>query len=195
MTVPRTIGIAGGTCAGKTRLAQALVVHYGDAALLAMDSFYRQQPRARIAAGDADFDTPDALDLAAMAAALETLRSGQPCEIPLYDRATSSVTGRQTVTPAAVLVVEGLYVLDFAAIREQLDLAVFIELDADTQQSRRRVRDRLEYGRSEERLTHDMARAQADAARHVTPSRAFAALVLSGTARLEDQIAACLAAV
>ena len=190
--VPLTIGIAGGTCAGKSRLAGALCAHYGDALLLAMDSFYREQPRALIAAGQADFDTPDALDLAAMADALAMLRAGLPAEIPLYDRAGSSVMGRQTVSPRGVLVVEGLYVLDFPPIREQLDLAVFIAVEPDVQRTRRQVRDTIEYGRPEERLLHDLARAHADQARHVAPSRAFAQLVLSGTAGLEEQMAACL---
>ena len=52
--MPLVIGIAGGTCAGKSRLAEGLAAHFANAALLAMDSFYRPQPPEAIAAGMLD---------------------------------------------------------------------------------------------------------------------------------------------
>lgn len=192
--MPLTIGIAGGTCAGKTRLAEALAAHFGDALVLAMDSFYRQQPAAAIADGSADFDSPDAIDIDAMAAALAALRAGQQAGIPVYHRATSTVTGRQTATPHAVLLVEGLYVLAAPAIRSQLDLKIYIDIPQSDQTARRTLRDRDGYRRSEQRLRHDLARVAAAEVRHVLPSRAFADVILPGDGRLDDQLAACLAA-
>ena len=109
--MPLVIGIAGGTCAGKSRLAEGLAAHYANAALLAMDSFYRQQPPEAIAAGIVDFDSPEALDLDAMAAALKSLRAGRAVEIPVYDRAASRAAGLRTVSPHAVLLVEGLFAM------------------------------------------------------------------------------------
>jgi uridine kinase len=193
--VPLVIGIAGGTCAGKTRLAEGLMAEMaagaGSAALLAMDSFYRQQPPDAIADGSADFDDPAALDLDAMAAALAALRAGQVAEIPVYDRAASRVAGSRTVSPHAVLLVEGLFVLEWPAIRGQCDLKVFITVEAPVQHQRRRARDLDGYHRSQARLARDLARAVEAEARHVRPSRDHADLVLSGTALLSDQIAAC----
>ena len=193
-SVPLVIGIAGGTCAGKSRLAEGLAAHFANAALLAMDSFYRPQPPEAIAAGIADFDSPEALDLDAMAAALRSLRAGRAVEIPVYDRAASRAAGRRTVSPHPVLLVEGLFVLAWPAIREQLDLKVFITVDGPVQRARRQARDLELYHRSQARLRDDLARAAAAQERDVLPSRAFADLMLSGTDPLDQQVAACLKA-
>jgi uridine kinase len=92
------------------------------------------------------------------------------------------------------LLVEGRCVLEWPAIRDQCDLRIFITVDAPVQHQRRRARDLDGYHRSEARLNSDLARAAAAEARHVRPSCGHADLVLSGTALLSDQVAACLEA-
>ena len=115
-------------------------------------------------------------------------------EIPVYDRAASRAAGRRTVSPHPVLLVEGLFVLAWPAIREQLDLKVFITVDGPVQRARRQARDLELYHRSQARLRDDLARAAAAQERDVLPSRAFADLMLSGTDPLDQQVAACLKA-
>ncbi len=190
-----TIGIAGGTCAGKSALAYALAAHFGDGLVLVMDDFYRQQPAAAIAAGTADFDRPEAIDFEALVAAMDQLGRGRPAEIPVYHRPTSTVTGSRLVAPAPVLIVEGLYVLNDERIRNLLALSVFIEIDAERQLSRRLERDVAGYGRDEDRVRRNHAiRIVPSEARYLAPARVFADVILPPSQSVQARLDICLAA-
>jgi uridine kinase len=72
------IGIAGGTCSGKTTLATALCARLGSetSVVLSMDHFYREQSEKVLASGIVNFEHPGALDLESLVAAFESLCSG-----------------------------------------------------------------------------------------------------------------------
>lgn len=181
------VGIAGGTRAGKSRLAEALVraLHPLDVALLRQDDYLLTLPEAvRHDPLRHNFDHPDAFDCDVLAAHLASLRAGRPVAAPVFDGRSHSRTGvTRAVAPAPVVVVEGLHVLAVAAIRERLDLKVFVDTPADLRLARRLEKDCTTRGRSWSQVTAqylDQVRPMHE--QHVEPSREWADVVISGAA-------------
>ena len=80
---------------------------------------------------------------------LDALRAGQAIECPTYDytvhnRAAETIT----VTPAKVIVVEGILIFAEPELRERLDIKLFVDTDADVRILRRALRDVEERGRT-----------------------------------------------
>jgi uridine kinase len=146
------IGIAGGTGSGKTTVANQIsgrlegqsVVH------VSQDSYYHDrshlppEERARV-----NYDHPDAFDNRLLIDHLERLRGGTPIETPIYNFVTHS-RGQETqrIEPAKVIIVEGIMVLVDAALREHLDIKIFVDTADDVRFIRRLSRDVKERGRS-----------------------------------------------
>ena len=152
-----TIGIVGGSGSGKTSVAQELVRRIGSdsggALLLDMDAYYAplEVVRARFAGRPINWDHPHAFDLELMASHLAALRRQEPIRKPVYDFALSDRVGWEEPRPAAaVVVMEGLLLFALPELREQLDLKIFIDTDADIRILRRIQRDTQERGRSVE---------------------------------------------
>lgn len=62
------------------------------------DSFYKSLSPAEIkeaAAGNYNFDHPDAIDVAEFMKVLETLKEGRSVDVPIYDFATHSRTAER----------------------------------------------------------------------------------------------------
>jgi uridine kinase len=180
-----TIGIAGGTGAGKTTLANTLLESFGDrAVLLAHDAYYRDLSSLTEAERAAtNFDAPESLETELLAQHLDTLSSGDAVSMPVYDFATHSrlLDSHREVHPAPITIVEGILLFSDDTLDDRLNLKVFVEADADERILRRIRRDVEERGRSvssvmEQYLTtvkpmHD---------RYVEPSRSKADLVVNG---------------
>jgi uridine kinase len=150
--MPFIIGIAGGTGAGKTTIARALAhaLPAEHVASIEHDHYYRDLRHLGAEARDrVNFDHPDALESELLVAHLERLRRGEPIEVPIYDFTTHTrrVETRE-VAPAPVIVVEGILVLADARLRQQLDLKVYVDTDADIRVLRRLERDLHERARS-----------------------------------------------
>jgi uridine kinase len=70
-------------------------------------------------------------------------------DVPIYDYATHSRTGRtEHVEPADIVFVEGILVLESAELRRQMDIRIYVDVDADERLIRRLTRDIAERGRS-----------------------------------------------
>ena len=144
------VGICGGSGAGKTTLVNELVRCCGQDRLssVAFDSYYRDlshismQERMQV-----NYDHPDSLDHELFIEHLQDLRSGRVVEIPKYDFASHIRTGQVTVTPKAVVILDGILLLNFKAMRALIDLAVFIDIPEAVRLDRRAQRDVRERGR------------------------------------------------
>jgi uridine kinase len=190
-----TIGIAGGTCSGKSTLAERFVAHVGadDCVCVGLDEFYRQQSDEALADGSANFDVPEAFDFEEFVTAIDGLRQGRDVVIPKYDRSISRIAGVTTIEARPVLIVEGLFVLRDPRVLEMIDLGVFIEVDPKVQRERRMARDIGLYGRSVE-ISHHRYEHHVNPAfvQFVAPTKANAHLVLSGTEAIEASLERCL---
>ena len=151
---PLVVGIAGGSGSGKTTVARKLAAGLGPerVALVEQDAYYGDAahlpPTERAAR---NYDHPDAIDAPLLAAHLRALKAGQAIEAPVYDfvrHARQPETRR--IEPRSCVVVEGILVLAMEAVREALDLRLYVETDADIRFIRRLRRDVEERGRSVE---------------------------------------------
>jgi len=148
-------GIVGGSGSGKTSIANALLRRMGeegvDALLLDMDAYYAplEVVKARFHGGPINWDHPHAFDLELMASHLKALAQGQPIRKPVYDFKTSDRVGwEEPLYPGQVVVLEGLLLFALPELRDQMDVKIFVDTDADIRILRRIQRDTAERGRS-----------------------------------------------
>lgn len=150
------IGIAGGTGSGKTTVARQIAdsLPPGHCSRVDHDSYYRDlsdvsmEKRVQV-----NFDHPDSLENELLVRHLAALRRGETVQKPVYDFATHTRSVETTeVAPSPVVIVEGILVLADPKIREQLDIKVFVDTDADVRVFRRIRRDMAERGREFEEI-------------------------------------------
>jgi uridine kinase len=149
---PFVVGIAGGTGSGKTTVAHKLAsaMPTGRCVTIEHDAYYRDQghlsPEER---ATINYDHPASLESALLANHLRDLRAGRTVEVPLYDFATHTRRGEtRRVEPARVIVVEGILVFTEPALREQMDIKIFVDTDPDIRLMRRIRRDLEQRGRT-----------------------------------------------
>jgi uridine kinase len=146
------VGVAGGTGSGKTTVSQAILDRVGRdrIAYLQHDSYYRDRSHVPLEErAKANFDHPDALESELLAQHLASLKTGQAVEVPVYDFTTHTRETRTvTVAPRKVILVEGILIFAERALRELMDIKVFVDTDADIRFIRRLQRDITERGRT-----------------------------------------------
>ena len=151
---PLVVGVAGGTGAGKTTVARAIIEAVGPerVAVLSEDAYYREYAhlseaeRTRI-----NWDHPDAIETPLLLAHVRELLVGRAVERPVYDfsaYARSPQTVR--VEPRPVVLVEGILIYVDPGLRALCDVKVFVDTDADLRFIRRLQRDVSERGRTVE---------------------------------------------
>jgi uridine kinase len=187
------IGIAGGSCSGKTTLARELALRLGagDVACVSIDSYYRGLPDGTpetIAAHN--FDDPEALEHELLVVHLEALSKGGFAEVPVYDFVTHTRTDKtERVDPVPFVIVEGLFPLYWEGVRALMDTKVFVDAGHDVCLERRLRRDASERGRPREeviRRYNEMARPMYDA--YVLPSRRHADVVVDGSRPVGESV-------
>ena len=145
------IGIAGGSGSGKTTFANKVVqranVESG-VAILHQDSYYLSSPPAQ-AHGEANFDHPDAFDWPLLKDHLSELKAGRSVAVPVYDFKTNRRTNQtQLVGPCKTVLMEGIFALWDAEVRDLFDVKIYLHVDADIRFIRRLHRDVRERGRT-----------------------------------------------
>ncbi len=145
------IGIAGGTGSGKTTLTEKLKERFADdVSVLYHDNYYKKhvgmtyEERSKL-----NYDHPDAFDTDLMVRDLNTLRQGEAIHCPVYDYTIHNRSDQTlTVDPTRVIIVEGILIFADPALRELMDIKVFVDTDADVRILRRLLRDVKERGRT-----------------------------------------------
>jgi uridine kinase len=187
---PFLVGIGGGSGSGKTAVARALAGALGPerTAVLAHDAYYRDRPdllpaeRARL-----NYDVPEALDGDLFLDHLAALRRGERIRPPRYSFATHARDGLdEPIEPREVVLVEGILLLHQPAVRDALDLRIFLDAPEEVRLARRLARDTAERGRTPDSVvTQCRALVFPAHARYVEPTRTWADLVLVNAGRLD----------
>ena len=152
---PMLVGIVGGSGSGKTSVAVELVDRLRTrnvvTMLLDMDAYYAPLEVVKGRFGDqpVNWDHPHAFDLELMAVHLTALHRGESIRKPRYDFTLSDRTGwEEPLPPGQVVILEGLLLYALPELRDQLDIKIFVDTDADIRILRRIRRDTRERGRS-----------------------------------------------
>ncbi|TBL80354.1 uridine kinase [Paenibacillus thalictri] len=146
------IGIAGGTGSGKTSVARSVIDHLGadKVNLISQDNYYLDHSHLPFAERERiNYDHPLAFDNELLLQHLLQLKQGRKVLSPVYDfsnHGRSSQTVEINIKP--IVIIEGLHVLSDQALREVLDMKVFVDTDPDVRILRRVLRDINERGRS-----------------------------------------------
>ena len=176
------IGIAGGSGSGKTTLMKNLVETFGDnVTVVSHDNYYKRhdelsyEQRCLI-----NYDEPDAFETDLMARHLECLRRGESIECPVYDYTVHNRSDEViTIEPRQVIIVEGILIFADEALRELMDIRIFVDTDADVRLCRRIKRDVNKRGRTlESVLTQYQQTVKPMHEKYVEPSKKFANLVV-----------------
>ncbi len=194
------VGIAGGTCSGKTSFALRLRERLEPerCAIIAHDSYYKDgsalEPEAQAAI---NYDHPDAYDTSLLVQDLRDLKSERPVPHLSYDHATySRRVLPDPLLPRPVIFLEGILVLAEETLRRQMDIKLFIDTDADVRLLRRLRRDLKERGRSFESVEKQYL----ESVRHmhlefVEPSKRYADLIVPEGAKNEVAVEAVVSRV
>jgi uridine kinase len=146
------IGICGGTGSGKTTLTARIeaALSRRKVVVLQQDHYYkdlrnlRPQERAR-----QNYDHPDSVDMPLMVEHVSQLRAGRPIDRPIYDFVHHCRDARLLrVRPRPAVIIEGILVFQNKALRDLMDIKVFVDADADLRFIRRLLRDVRERGRT-----------------------------------------------
>lgn len=163
--MPYVVGIAGGTCSGKSTSSQRLHEKLSDLKVvyIPIDKYFKKEPMYTIAPitrkSYVEHNHPDMLEL-------EQLYVD-------FDEACAS--------DADVVIIEGLFALHLDKIRERLDLKVFVDLKSD-ERIVRRIKRFMSFGQTMDEVTDrylDTVRFRHDEL--IEPSRWHADMVLNGT--------------
>ena len=129
------IGVAGGTGSGKSTLVKRLQEAFkdDDVATLCHDYYYKAHPeltyeeRTKL-----NYDHPQAFDTHMMVEHIRALKNNVPISHPVYsfvehDRLPETVA----VKPSKVIIVDGILIFENKALRELMDIKVYVDTDAD----------------------------------------------------------------
>ena len=176
------IGIAGGTGSGKTTLMKNLIAEFADnVTVLSHDNYYKRhdeltyEERCQL-----NYDEPAALETDLMAYHLDLLRQGQAIDCPVYDFTVHNRSDETVrIVPKNVIIAEGILIFENEALRDLMDIRIFVDTDADVRLCRRIKRDVNKRGRSlESVLTQYQQTVKPMHERYVEPSKKFAHMVV-----------------
>ena len=176
------IGIAGGTGSGKTTLMKNLIARFGDVVtVLSHDNYYRRHDELTYEERSAlNYDEPAAMETELMVRHLDALRHWQEIDCPVYDFTVHNRSDETIrVVPRKVIIVEGILIFADEALRDLMDIRIFVDTDADVRLCRRIKRDVNKRGRTlESVLTQYQTTVKPMHEKYVEPSKKYADLVV-----------------
>ena len=148
---PVTVGISGGSASGKTTLAKALAEGLKEFSpvILHQDYYFKdwseypQEEREKVITAN----HPDAVRWEALLEHIRQLIARQPVETPPKGtRAFARGDAPTTIQPSDLIIVEGHLILWDAALRDLMDLKLFVDVEPHERVLRRLLRDVAQRG-------------------------------------------------
>lgn len=147
-----TIGIAGGSGSGKTTLVDSILerVPYDQISLLTQDSYYKDSSHLPLEQRKVlNFDHPDSIEWDLLLSDIQKLKSGQVVNSPTYSFLTCTRQSETvTIKPNNILLIEGILILTQPQLCQEMDMCIYLEVEADQRLSRIIERDMESRGRT-----------------------------------------------
>lgn len=180
---PLIIGIAGGTGSGKTTVTASILklLQQERIVVIQHDSYYRDLSAYKGLTPDKiNFDHPDSLQTDLLVKHLQELREGKSIEQPIYNFTTHHrLKETHVIEPKEIVIVEGILIFVDKALRELMDIKIFLDTDADERLIRRIRRDIMERGRSVDSvMTQYMSTVKPMHLEFVEPSKHWADIII-----------------
>lgn len=183
------IAVSGGSGSGKTTLVGRLVgsvtadtTQNPMVQVLHLDHYYRDLSHLSPDERDRqNFDHPQAFDTELLRTHLTDLRNGEAIDRPTYDFASHTRrTETVRLSPASVIVLDGILSLHWPEVRDLLDLKIFVDVSDDVRFIRRLRRDINERGRTVEGvITQYLSSVKTMHDAFVAPQRNVADIIVS----------------
>jgi uridine kinase len=155
---PIIIGISGPSASGKSLLANTIVNELGSdqVVVISEDAYYKDNSHLPLAEREKiNYDHPNAFDHALLCDHLKALQKGEMVNIPIYSHAKHiRLPETRTVGRHAIIILEGILLFSDKALREVMDIRIFMSTPLDVCLTRRLKRDVVERHRSFESVVH-----------------------------------------
>lgn len=152
------IGISGPSASGKSLLANTIVSELGSeqVVVISEDAYYKDNGHMPFAEREKiNYDHPDSFDHALLCDHLRQLRNGKSVDIPIYSHSKHlRLSETRAVGQHAIIVLEGILLFSDKALREIMDIRIFMSTPLDVCLTRRLKRDVVERHRSFESVLH-----------------------------------------
>ena len=149
---PLIIGIAGGSCSGKTSVTHEIYEVFKDhsVAVIEQDYYYKDQSHLTFEQRLlTNYDHPLAFDTDLLIKHIHDLLERKAIDKPVYDYVNHTRSQEIVhVEPKDVIIVEGILVLEDERLRNLMDIKLFVDTDSDIRIIRRIQRDIKERGRT-----------------------------------------------
>ncbi len=152
------IGITGPSASGKSLLANTIVNELGSdqVVVISEDAYYKDNSHLPFEEREkVNYDHPDAFDHALLTEHLKRLQEGESVDIPIYSHSKHiRLSETRKIGSPAIIVLEGILLFSDKALRELMDIRIFMSAPLDVCLSRRLKRDVVERHRSFESVLH-----------------------------------------
>ncbi|ATP41224.1 uridine kinase [Solibacillus sp. R5-41] len=149
---PVVIGIAGGSCSGKTSVTKAIYDVYREHSVVVIeqDYYYKDQSHMTFEQRlETNYDHPLAFDTDLLIEHIHELLNYKAIEKPVYDYVNHTRSDEViAIEPQDVIIIEGILVLEDERLRNLMDIKLFVDTDSDLRIIRRIQRDIKERGRT-----------------------------------------------
>ncbi len=146
------IGVSGGSGSGKTSVTNKILERLDRSRIVVLehDSYYKDLSVYGGRTPDKiNFDHPDSLETNLLVQHLRQLKEGKEISQPIYNFTTHRrLKETQCVQPREIIIVDGILIFVEKALRELMDIRIYVDTDADERLIRRIRRDMMERGRS-----------------------------------------------
>lgn len=176
------IGIAGPTASGKSALAHNLLKELDaeHACVISADNYYKSLDSIPLINGKWNFDHPDSLDHDLLASHLRSLLCGDFVDMPIYIHAEHARSDQKTrIGGYKIIIVEGMLIFTHEALRELMDIKIYVENPLDVCLERKITRDVTTRGRNMESVLDNYEQiVRPMFLKFVEPSKKYANLIV-----------------
>jgi uridine kinase len=193
MNKPYIVGICGGSGSGKTYLLNQLLRRLPEEGLtlISQDNYYiPYELQEQDAEGLVNFDHPKSVDLPLLVRDLKRILGGETVMIREYTFNNPAQTGSDIfMTPAPILILEGLFIYHLEELRNLIDLKVFVDAPEYLRLARRLKRDEQERGYTNASVLRDYERFVAPMYNQfIAPTKVFCDMIIPNVIEVNNAI-------